>query len=78
MTLILDHIGQIRIPAGAGNARVAKLDDHIDAAELVGKRALGPCHMAGIPVNLFFIGAEHHVFVHSTSLGLPPQTLSEG
>ena len=43
-----------------------------------GKRALGPCHMAGIPVNLFFIGAEHHVFVHSTSLGLPPQTLSEG
>ena len=35
MTLIWDHIGQIRIPAGAGNARVAKLDDHIDAAEPV-------------------------------------------
>ena len=75
MALVFDHIGQIRVSAGAGNPRVAKLHDHIDAAELIGQCALGSGHVAGIPVDLLLVSAEHHIFVHCVLLhGAPPHT----
>ena len=63
----LDERIQIRISAGSGDSRIAKLDDDIHPTELIGERALRPCHMSGIPVDFFLVGAEHHFFVHGTS-----------